>query len=76
LPCDFLYWTTDLNDPVGSIVSSDIIATVSPTTTTTYYAVVECEDQKQCVDEVIVTVDMSCGGPCDTPQPGSFNCNE
>lgn len=59
-PCNFLYWVTDLNDPTGTIVSTDQTFTVNPTSTTTYYAIVECEDGIQCVDETTVTIDADC----------------
>lgn len=63
--CNFLYWITDLGDPTGSQVSSDLITTISPTATTTYYAVVECENGILCIDEVTVSIDdpVNCGEP-------------
>jgi len=63
--CDFVYWVTDLSDPVGSTVFSGSVATVNPTVTTTYYAVVECENGIQCIDDVTVTMDdpANCGDP-------------
>jgi len=63
--CNFLYWVTDLNDPAGSVVSTDETATFNPIVTTTYYAVVECENNIQCIDEVTVTIDdpANCGEP-------------
>jgi len=66
-PCTFLYWVTDLNDPAGSIASTDETAILNPTSTTTYYAVVECENAIQCIDEVTVTIDESedCGTACE-----------
>jgi len=79
-PCNFLYWITDLNDPAGSIASTDEAATFNPTTTTTYYAVVECENEVQCIDEVTVTVDdpVNCGS-CDDEIAGQiiapFECD-
>jgi len=63
--CDFLYWITDLNDPAGSQISTDLMTTANPNTTTTYYAVVECANSIQCVDEVTVSIDdpANCGDP-------------
>ncbi len=63
--CAFVYWITNLNDPMGSTVFSGSVATVNPTTTITYYAVVECENGIQCVDEVTVSMDdpANCGDP-------------
>lgn len=55
--CNFLYWVTDLNDPTNSIVSTNETATVNPAITTTYYAIVECDNGLQCLDEVTVTID-------------------
>jgi len=79
--CDFVYWITDLSDPAGSIVFSGDVATVSPSITTTYYAVVECQDQIQCIDEVVVTIDdpVNCGGTCEDEIAGQviapFDCD-
>jgi len=78
--CDFLYWITDLTDPDGSTVFSGDVASVSPTVTTTYYAVVECENQIQCVDEVTVTVqDPTNCGTCEDDIAGQviapFDCD-
>jgi len=63
--CDFIYWITDLNDPDGSTISSDVDVSVSPSITTTYYVVVECENQIQCIDEVTITIadPANCGEP-------------
>jgi len=55
--CDFLYWVTDLNDLNGSKISSEAFTDVTPTVTTTYYAIMECNNGKQCVDEVTITID-------------------
>jgi len=78
--CNFLYWVTDLNDPTGSIVSTNETTTFSPSVTTTYYAVVECEDGLQCVDEVTVTIDdpVNCGDPpiCEDEIAGSVQTDE
>lgn len=65
--CNFLYWITDLNDPQGSQVSTDLATTVNPVTATTYYAVVECENSIECVDGVTVGIDNStnCADPPD-----------
>jgi len=79
--CDFVYWITDLNNPTGSIVFTENIATVNPTTTTTYYAVVECANEIQCVDEVTVTIDdpVNCGATCEDEIAGQviapFDCD-
>jgi len=79
--CDFVYWVTDLSDPVGSTIFSGNVATVNPTVTTTYYAVVECENGIQCVDEVTVTMDdpVNCGTTCEDEIAGQiiapFDCD-
>jgi len=74
--CTFLYWVTDLNDPTGSIVSTEESTTFSPAVTTTYYAIVECEDGIQCVDEITVGIDVNC---CSDPIAGQiiapFECD-
>lgn len=61
--CTTIGWVTDLNDIAGSLVGNDFTAalSVSPTVTTTYYAIVECNYFEgatlTCVDEVTITVD-------------------
>jgi len=54
--CDFVAWVTDINDIAGTTVGTTNPLTVSPTMTTTYYAIVDCGGL-QCTDEVIVTMD-------------------
>jgi|GEM_PF-3343362 len=51
--CDFIGWYTDLNDTMNSLISTNLTVTVTPTTTTDYYAVTQCGD-KACVDTVTV----------------------
>lgn len=56
-PCDFLYWTTSLSDPVNNAISIDETTTVSLSSEQqiTYYGIVECQDDVACVEEVSVT---------------------
>ncbi|MDA8693495.1 hypothetical protein N9L92_05470, partial [Saprospiraceae bacterium] len=56
-PCAFVGWVTDLNDISGSTVGTTNPLTVTPTMTTTYFAVVNCSSGAVCSDAVTVTVD-------------------
>lgn len=55
------------------------LATLAPTTTTTYYAFVQCGNGVQCVDEVTVTVHndpANCENPCEDEIAGSVQTDE
>jgi len=70
--CDFVGWATDLNDVEGSLVSTDMMASVTPSSTTTYYAVVDCNGIL-CTDDVTITLDPSlCPPPDEVPTVGEW----
>jgi len=58
--CNFVGWATDMMDIPNSTISTDTTHTVNPTSTTTYYAVADC-DGIPCIDAVTVTIDASNG---------------
>lgn len=71
-PCDFVGWATDLNNIAGTIVDVNEVANVSPSVTTTYYAVVDCNGIL-CVDETVVTLDPAlCEEPEEVPTVGEW----
>ncbi len=63
IQCDFVAWVTDPNDVAGTTVGTTETIMVSPTMTTTYYAVVQCNNL--CADDATVTVD--CNSSCIVP---------
>lgn len=64
-PCAFVAWVTDLSDVAGTTVGTTESISVSPSVTTTYYAIVDCGSGLQCVDEVTVNADLSLCAPID-----------
>lgn len=72
LSCDFVAWATDLNDVAGTTVSTDLSTTVSPTETTTYYAIVDCSNGPKCFEEVVVSVNAP---TLDCPNLSLSRCN-
>jgi len=71
--CTFVAWVTDLNDVAGTTVGTTETISVSPAATTTYYAIADCGDGLQCVDEVVVADDPTlCPVPNDVPTVGEW----
>lgn len=72
-PCAFVAWVTDLNDVAGTTVGTSETFSATPSSTTTYYAIVDCGNGLQCVDEVTINVDLSlCEPPDEVPTVGEW----
>jgi len=76
--CEFLYWVTDLSDPLQSIVSTEenYTTNIPGGTVITYYGVVACEDYECAEAFEIITPIFDFYSPPPPPPPGGGEPDE